>query len=150
MKALLMGVDREHLESAISAGLGRGPRLVSFGTQLYPDPLSYPTDIPAFFYEVRADAMPFATYGGTFVRYSADDGTAEFQRRLDETRPPTTLARRDPSLAEEQQEPWWNGYLFFTDLEKLPQPMPLSQFTVGKGRLRAPSVRRPLIVDLPQ
>lgn len=46
MQTLLMGVDREHLESALEHGLGRGDRLPSFGTQIYPEPLSFPTDIP--------------------------------------------------------------------------------------------------------
>jgi hypothetical protein len=149
MDAILMGVDREHLESAVQGGLGRGDRLVSFGTEVYPDPLSFPTSVPAFFYEVRAEAAPFATYRGRFVRYEADPGTHEFRVRLDLTRPETTLRQRDPSLPDEQQETLWGGYLFFTDLEKLDTPIPLHEFRIGKRPFAGVVVRRPLVVDWP-
>ncbi len=147
MDAILMGVDREHLCSAIEDGLDRDGNVVSFGTEVYPDPLSFPTDVPAFFYEVRADAAPHATFRATFVRYEADPGTAEFRRRLDETRPLSTVRRRDPSLPDEEREPWWGGYLFFERLEELAQPIPLNHFQV-KGRPFKPTVvRRPWHVE---
>lgn len=144
-----MGVDREHLESALEHGLGRDDGLVSFGTQIYPEPLSFPTDIPAYFYEVRADAEPFAVYRATFVRYEPDPGTEAFRRRLDETRPKTTLDRRAETVPEDEREPWWNGYLVFTDLEPLPERILLSRFRVGKRPFDGTVVRRPLIVELP-
>lgn len=144
-----MGVDREHLESAVREGLGRGGRLVSFGTEIYPDPLSFPTDVPAFFYEVRAEAQPAATYRARFVRYEGDPGTDEFRRRLDETRPESTIARRDPALPDGEQEPWWGGYLFFTNLVRLVEPIPLAKFRVGKRPFAGAVVRRPLVVDWP-
>ena len=40
-QVVLMGVDREHLESAVDAGLGTADRPVSFGTSLWPEPESY-------------------------------------------------------------------------------------------------------------
>ena len=144
-----MGVDREHLESAAREGLGSGGTLVSFGTETYPEPLSFPTDVPAFFYEVRAEAHPAATYRARFVRYEADPGTDEFRRRLDETRPKSTILRRDATLPVSEQEPWWGGYLLFTDLAKLSEPIPLSKFRLGRRPFAGVVVRRPLLVDWP-
>lgn len=64
MDAILMGVDREHLRSAMEVELYRDGHLVSFATDVYPDPVSFPPDVPAFFYKVRAEAAPCATDRG--------------------------------------------------------------------------------------
>lgn len=148
MDAILMGVDREHLEAAVDDGLGAPGRQVSFGTEVWPDPLSFPTGVPGFFYEVRAEVNPVASFRATFVRYEADDRTAAFWERLEPTRPSSTKWRRDdPSLPDSERETPWGGYLFFSGLVPLTEPIPLSRFRIKGRPLEAKVIRRPLHVE---
>ncbi len=150
MDVVLAGVDLEHLRSALVEGLGTRERPVSFGTNAWPEPTTFPADIPIYIYGVTRGSepsIPAATFRGTFREYRAAEsfGLAE----LDATRPATTLARRDPTLPEEQQEPWWAGYLMVSDLEGLERPVPLSRFRIGGKAASLTVVRRPLLASLP-
>jgi hypothetical protein len=152
MQVILAGIDEEHLKSASDDGLGAADRPVSYGTTVWPEPEQFPRDIPIYIYAVtRGESEPIqaATWVGTFRGYRRREQFAS-QQELDDTRPRTTIARRDPMLPDEQQEPEWPGYLLVTDLRRLDKHVPLRRFRVGRNRpFTAAVVRRPMLVDLP-
>jgi hypothetical protein len=124
---------------------------VSFGTSLWPEPESYPIGIPIYIYEVTrglSESLAAAQWSGTFVGYRRRERFAT-QADLDQTRPPTTIARRDTTLPEDQQEPDWAGYLLVADLKRLAEPVWLRQFRVaGDRRFSGAVVRHPQLAEL--
>jgi len=149
MQVVLAGIDLEHLESAVGAGLGQGDRPVSFGTNAWPDPEAFPANIPIYIYGVTrgtVESIPAATWTGTFVGYRRREHFAD-QQALDLTRPPSTIARRDPSLPDDEQEPEWPGYLMVTDLRRLEPFVSLRKFLVNERPFQGMVVRQPMLVE---
>jgi hypothetical protein len=155
--AVLLAVDREHLLSALDGGLGTRHRAVSFGTDFWTEdsrenPESFPSPVPAYIYAVMrgaAAAVPYATWQGRFLGYRRAEDFRPGE--LDRTRPPTTIARRNPRLPLDQQETDWAGYMMIDDLHELETGhwIALQKFRIRGKAYAGTVVRHPLVVEEP-
>ncbi len=116
--ALLAPIPAEHLEGAIE--LLKTKDFVLFGSEAYETFLKTETGAKVLIYASHKNAEPIASYRAVYRDIVKD--LAEMQRLEKEGyRPPTTVGEK------------WAFYWKVSDIEKLADPIPLSDLQLATG-----------------